>query len=56
MIGDAPEHADLGLDVSPLAGCTELISERVVQLLAHTDDATRHALDFMLPARTTNSR
>jgi hypothetical protein len=44
------EHADLLLDVRPLAGRVER-DERVVQLVAHADDAVRHALDLALPLR-----
>jgi hypothetical protein len=43
-----PEHADLLLDVRPLARSIE-VDKRVVQLITHADDAVGHALDLGFP-------
>ena len=53
MIYDIPEHADLGFDVSPLAGSFEVIRERVVKFLAHADNTVCHAFNFLLPVHIT---
>ena len=44
-----PEHPDLGLDVSPLARCLQVLCEQVIKLLSHVDDSVGHALYFALP-------
>jgi len=44
-----PEHSNLALDVTPLAGSLEVVGQGIVELLAHADDAVGHSLDLTLP-------
>jgi hypothetical protein len=43
------KHSDLTLDVPPFTGGFVRVSQQLVQLLSHADDAVCHALDFGLP-------
>jgi len=44
-----PEHSNLALDVTPLAGSLEIMGQGVVKLLTHADDTVGHSFDLTLP-------
>ena len=46
---DPPEHANLALDVLPLARRLQLVRQKIVQPLPHIDDPVCHALQLLLP-------
>lgn len=46
---DPPEHANLALDVPPLARRLQLVRQQAVQPLPHVDDPLCHALHLLLP-------
>lgn len=47
----APEHADLGLDVTPLSRSLMRMCQRIVQPVPHADNPLGHPLDLALPLR-----
>ena len=46
---DPPEHANLALDVPPLARRLQLVRQQAVQPLPHVDNPLCHALHLLLP-------
>ena len=44
-----PEHANLGLDVTPFTGGAVVLGKGIIELLAHADDAVSHTLDLLFP-------